>query len=188
MTLRRALRSTLTLTTKRGYAWPLAPVSESPGTDGPDGCTQPLLRLLLSMFKVLLRRPATISARSRLMSSVKLTNRPHDWKAAAPESPAITFGSQRNLPKLPVPELNQTLARLKETLKPIAWSDHEYSTVEKKIDDFALNKGPELHERLLMRYGQTPHWLEQWWDDVAYLGYRDSVIHIPVLILTPVTE
>lgn len=133
------------------------------------------------MLQVFLRRPATISARSRLMSSVKSANRPHNWKAATPES---TFGSQRNLPKLPVPELNQTLVRLKETLKPIAWSDHEYSTVEKKIDDFALNKGPELHKRLLMRYEQTPHWLEQWWDDAAYLGYRDSVIHIPVLIPT----
>ncbi|KAF8745454.1 hypothetical protein AX14_008885 [Amanita brunnescens Koide BX004] len=140
-----------------------------------------------------------MSARARFMSSVKLTNRPHDWKAAAPESPGITFGSQRNLLKLPVPELNKTLAQLKETLKPIAWSDQEYSAVEKKIDDFALNKGPELHKRLLMRYEQTPHWLEQWWDDAGYLGYRDSVVvnvsyyygfdaHPPHLPQTPVAR
>jgi carnitine O-acetyltransferase len=114
------------------------------------------------------------------MSTVRLTDRPLDWKAVAPESPGITFGSQRNLPKLPVPELNETLARLKETLKPIAWSNEEYSSAEKKIDDFALNKGPELQKRLFESSKLTPHWLEQWWDDGAYLGYRDSVIYIPV--------
>lgn len=162
-----------TLTTKWGYA---NPAPESAASD--DTLSKSPLHLLVMLL--VLRRPTTTFARSRLMSTVRLTNRPLDWKAAAPESPGITFGSQRNLPKLPVPELNETLARLKETLKPIAYSNEEYSTTEMKIDDFALNKGPELQKRLLERSKLTPHWLEQWWDDGAYLGYRDSVIHIPV--------
>ncbi|KAK2463609.1 hypothetical protein APHAL10511_004360 [Amanita phalloides] len=120
-----------------------------------------------------LRRPLMRPAHPRPMSTIKLSNRPHDWKAAAPPLP---LESQRTLPKLPVPELDKTLARLKETLRPIAWSDQEYSTLEKKINEFAAAKGPELQRRLLRRYDQTPHWLEQWWDDTAYLGYRDSVV------------
>jgi carnitine O-acetyltransferase len=106
--------------------------------------------------------------------------RPIDWKAAAPEPfPNITFRAQSNLPKLPVPDFNATLLRLKESLKPIAWSDNEYSSIVKKIDEFATNQGPILHSRLLERAKQRSHWLEEWWDDGGYLGYRDSVRESP---------
>jgi carnitine O-acetyltransferase len=107
--------------------------------------------------------------------------RPVDWKAAAPEAlpGTVTFGAQQNLPKLPVPDLQDTLARLKDSLKPIAWSDSEYASVLKKIDDFGTGKGRELHDRLLNHASVRPHWLEEWWDDAAYLGYRDSVCATP---------
>ena len=120
----------------------------------------------------------TPSCHYRQMASTSARrSRPVNWKAAAPEPlpGTTTFAAQSTLPKLPVPALQDTLGRLKETLKPISWSDAEYSTVSKKIDDFAIGKGPELHQRLLERAGQRPHWLEEWWDDAGYLGYRDSV-------------
>jgi carnitine O-acetyltransferase len=112
------------------------------------------------------------------MSTVHLSGRPRDWKAAAPEAPVgtTTFAAQKRLPRLPVPELHKTLSRLKETLKPLAWSDQEYNAVEQKIHQFASGEGPVLQNRLLEHYQGAPHWLEQWWDDGAYLGYRDSVI------------
>lgn len=106
-------------------------------------------------------------------------NRPLHWKASAPEPlpSTLTFAAQRNLPRLPVPALEDTVVRLKETLKPIAWSEAEFNTVSKKIDDFAATNGPELQVRLLKRASQRPHWLEEWWDDTGYMGYRDSVCH-----------
>lgn len=114
------------------------------------------------------------------MSTLSLTERPPAWKAAAPSGPpgSVTFASRH--PKLPVVDLKDTLARLKESLKPIAWSDAELAAVEKKIDEFAIGKGPELQTRLLQRAEETPHWLEQWWDDAGYLGYRDSVCCYPL--------
>ena len=169
LTLQHPVCAVQTLTTEWGYANP------APASDRNHDILKSSLHLLVMLL--VLRRPSTNFARSRLMSTVRLTNRPLDWKAAAPDSLGITPGS---LPKLPVPELNKTLARLKETLKPIAWSNEEYSTAEKKIDDCALNKGPELQKRLLESSKLTHHWLEQWWDDGAYLGYRDSVIYISV--------
>lgn len=104
-------------------------------------------------------------------------SRPTNWKAAAPELPAnsLTFGAQTKLPKLPVPELTDTFSRLKESLKPIALSEAEFATVSKKIDEFAVSEAPGLQKRLVARAEQLPHWLEQWWDDGGYLGYRDSV-------------
>jgi len=101
-------------------------------------------------------------------------SRPADWKAVAPE-PISGFAAPGKLPKLPVPVLQDTLVRLKESLKSIAWSEAEYATVLKKITNFAENQGPVLQNRLLERASQSSHWLEEWWDDTGYLGYRDSV-------------
>lgn len=113
----------------------------------------------------------------RTMSTFKLARRPENWKAAAPDPlpNSLTFASQSTLPKLPVPALHDTLSRLKDSLRPIAWSDAEYNAIDKKIDFFAANEGPALHSRLLKRAEDTQHWLENWWDDGGYLGYRDSV-------------
>ncbi|EPQ56572.1 acyltransferase ChoActase/COT/CPT [Gloeophyllum trabeum ATCC 11539] len=102
-----------------------------------------------------------------------MSSRPKDWKKAAPP---LAFAGQSALPKLPVPALPATLARLKDSLKPLAWTDNEYELAAAKIDDFARGQGPELQARLLKRADETEHWLEEWWDDGAYLGYRDSVV------------
>ncbi|PPQ62888.1 hypothetical protein CVT24_006286 [Panaeolus cyanescens] len=104
--------------------------------------------------------------------------RPANWKELAPEplKGSVTFAAQSNLPKLPVPALSDTASRLKDSLKPIALSDVEYNTVVEKINDFVQSQGPQLHERLLQRAEQRSHWLEEWWDDAGYLGYRDSVV------------
>ena len=113
----------------------------------------------------------------RMFSSVPPPIRPTDWKSAAPEPlpGSLTFSSQPSLPRLPVPDLKETLERLKESLKPIAWTDSEYSSVLGKIDAFANDQGPRLQQRLLDRASEKPHWLEEWWDNSGYLGYRDSV-------------
>lgn len=109
--------------------------------------------------------------------STTLTTRPQNWKAAAPPPlpRTTTFARQESLGKLPVPELSTTLRRLKESLKPYAKSEDEYTITVAKIDEFGEGKGAELHERLLKKHANTAHWLEDWWDDQAYLAYRDSV-------------
>jgi hypothetical protein len=104
--------------------------------------------------------------------------RPKDWKKAAPQLLFDGSSTTHNLPKLPVPKLEDTLEKLKDSLVPIAWTDEELNTVNKRIQEFASKEGPELHQRLLERAKEQPHWLEQWWDDTGYLGYRDSVSSI----------
>jgi carnitine O-acetyltransferase len=117
-----------------------------------------------------------------MSSSILRPIRPSDWKSAAPEPlpGTVTFAAQPTLPRLPVPDLKQTVDRLKESLKPIAWSDAEYSSAIRKIDTFANDLGPQLQQRLLSRANERPHWLEEWWDNIGYLGYRDSV-HLYIL-------
>ncbi|KAJ8094509.1 hypothetical protein PM082_010943 [Marasmius tenuissimus] len=106
-------------------------------------------------------------------------SRPENWKAAAPlalDPNGVTYKHQSSLPKLPVPELQDTLRKLKESLQPIAWDEHEWKEVERKVDQFAETQGPVLQERLKEWAKDKDHWLEQWWDDGGYLGYRDSVV------------
>jgi len=124
--------------------------------------------------------PLTICGRRSMSFKQPPRVRPIDWKAAAPELPNLTFRAQSKLSKLPVPDFDDTLLRLKESLRPIAYSDIEYTSVVKKIDEFATNLGPILHSRLLERAKNRSHWLEEWWDDTGYLGYRDSVRESPI--------
>ena len=124
----------------------------------------------LSQFGFGARRIATSSTPTTMYP-------PANWKAKAPLSlPGPTFAAQARLPKLPVPELEQTLRKLKDSLKPIAHHVEEYDAAVAKVDHFAKGLGPKLHERLLKRREETDHWLEEWWDNDAYLAYRDSVV------------
>ena len=105
------------------------------------------------------------------------SRRPANWKSAAPAPPTgtTTFSAQSSLPKLPVLPLVPTLDTLKRSLVPIAHSPTEFTEAERKIDAFASGIGPELQRRLEAHAQGRPHWLEEWWDDGAYLSYRDSV-------------
>lgn len=120
------------------------------------------------------RRPLLI----RKIHMPSLTGpRPVDWKAAAPLIP--NFASQRDsLPRLPVPNLTATLERLKTSLLPLAHSEAEFTDATKKIDAFGSHGGSGnlLQSRLLQRANECEHWLEEWWDNLGYLGYRDSVV------------
>ncbi|KAJ7622901.1 acyltransferase ChoActase/COT/CPT [Mycena polygramma] len=112
------------------------------------------------------------------MSTRMSVSQPPDWKAVAPEPLAgtKTFAAQASLPLLPIPELKTTLTRLTDSLKPLAWSEAEMAAAEAKIAEFGARTGPELHQRLLERSKHRKHWLEEWWDNTGYLGYRDSVV------------
>ncbi|KAF9047176.1 carnitine acetyl transferase [Hymenopellis radicata] len=117
------------------------------------------------------RPPFRLSFQRRTIANMQ---RPDNWKAAAP----ATATTKQNLPKLPVADLSDTLAKLKESLKPMAWSADEYAAVSNKIDAFGRpgGIGEVLQSRLKRHDEQSEHWLENWWDDGGYLGYRDSVV------------
>ncbi|ESK97823.1 carnitine acetyl transferase [Moniliophthora roreri MCA 2997] len=129
----------------------------------------PHLRTTHPSFKPVFSTPIRLAS---------LAARPENWKAAAPAAipDSQTYAAQASLPRLPVPELPETLSKLKESLKPIAWSEEEYNAVANKVDEFAKGKGPELQTRLKEWANGREHWLEEWWDDGGYLGYRDSVV------------
>lgn len=102
---------------------------------------------------------------------------PPNWKAGAPGPPigSPIARAQASLPRLPVPALEDTFARLRCSLSPLAHSKDELKEVERKIRAFEAGSAATLQARLLDRQKTTEHWLEEWWDSGAYMGYRDSV-------------
>ncbi|KAK3391030.1 acyltransferase ChoActase/COT/CPT [Podospora didyma] len=93
------------------------------------------------------------------------------------KGPTLRF--QDSLPKLPVPTLEETASRYLKTLKPIL-TPAELEASIKAVEEFVAPNGPgrKLQEKLLARREDPKHknWLYDWWNDAAYLSYRDPVV------------
>ncbi|XP_063984221.1 carnitine O-acetyltransferase-like isoform X2 [Diachasmimorpha longicaudata] len=85
--------------------------------------------------------------------------------------------NQQELPKQPVPDLHETAHRYLRSLKPLL-NNQEYSKTEKIVQDFISESGlgPKLQRKLQERYEKTDSWMNEWFLNAAYLGYRDSVL------------
>ncbi|GAA5814091.1 hypothetical protein MFLAVUS_007581 [Mucor flavus] len=115
------------------------------------------------------------TAGRRTMSTVKPAPKtPIDPKAAGP-----MLKYQANLPKLPVPALSGTLSKYLQSVRPLL-DDAEYQKTEQAAKDFEApgGLGTKLQERLLARFNDPSvvNWMEDWWLDQAYMGYRDPVV------------
>lgn len=86
---------------------------------------------------------------------------------------------ENSLPKLPVPSLAETAAKYLKSVHPLL-SPEEFSRTETAVREFVKPGG--LGEKLqtkLVRRAQDPNcknWLAEWWDNAAYLDYRDPVV------------
>ncbi|KAJ2003987.1 Carnitine O-acetyltransferase mitochondrial [Coemansia thaxteri] len=88
------------------------------------------------------------------------------------------FAQQGQLPRLPVPDLPSTLAKYCESLEPLLPTD-KLAYSHRVIKEFALSsQAHELQRRLEARAANPAcaNWLEQWWNELSYMGYRDPVI------------
>ena len=84
---------------------------------------------------------------------------------------------QSALPSLPVPSLSTTLSKYLTTVKPLL-TPPQYEHTQRTADAFlsspvAAVLQKRLHDRA-ERVGDN--WLSEWWNDVAYMSYRDPVV------------
>lgn len=84
-----------------------------------------------------------------------------------------------SLPQLTVPTLEETSKRYLKSVHPIL-SPEEYANTEKAVKDFVApgGIGQELQKRLEARRDdpKIKNWIIEWWNDAAYLAYRDPVV------------
>ena len=84
---------------------------------------------------------------------------------------------QQQLPRLPVPTLEETIERFLPTALPLAENEEEVVSLHKKCRDF-LEEAKPLQERLLQRQAEMKDssWLQQWWNALGYLQVRDPIV------------
>ena len=84
-----------------------------------------------------------------------------------------------SLPRLPVPSLEETAKRYLKSVHPLL-NKSEFANTTKAVDDFVRSGsiGPELQKRLIARRDDPKYknWIYEWWNDAAYLSYRDPVV------------
>ncbi|GAA5897769.1 hypothetical protein JCM8208_000256 [Rhodotorula glutinis] len=85
-----------------------------------------------------------------------------------------TFQGQGLLPKLPVPPLEDTLARYLKALEALQ-SPAEHERTKKAVKDFQEHEGPELHHRLKEYAAGRASYIEEWWTE-SYLSHSESVV------------
>lgn len=87
------------------------------------------------------------------------------------------YEKQLDLPRLPVPNVKETLERFLPTAMPLAESPEEAQSLQACVDAFE-KESTHLQERLLERQGEfstetNSSWLQHWWNTLGYLQVRD---------------
>ena len=140
------------------------------------------------MISVLLRRPSSVTVRGRIIRCMSTTLKP--WRQPVVESngdyeeemflelsdkPLYLY--QRDLPRLPVPSLQDTVERFLPTALPLAETPEEEDSLRHACRDFT-DQAQHLQERLLQKASSSPSssWLQLWWNTLAYLQFRDPVV------------
>lgn len=97
------------------------------------------------------------------------------FSTSSPKGDLFKFQSQ--LPKLPVPSLEETSAKYLKTVEPFLNQEQLESTKE-KVAEFvkAGGAGEILQARLNQFATDKDNWLAEFWDDYAYMSYRDPVV------------
>lgn len=100
----------------------------------------------------------------------------------AAKGKGVLFSEQDKLPNLPVPSLEQTLSKYLKTTLPLHETKESQSKTESAVksalegSDSKLFK--ELQSRLEKRRNDEgrDNWLSDWWNETAYMAYRDPVV------------
>ena len=77
-----------------------------------------------------------------------------------PKSQGLTFANQDSLPKLPIPDLEDTCRRYIDTLKGLQ-SVRDHEETKAAVQDFLKNDGPLLQERLKTYASSKTSYIEQ---------------------------
>ncbi|UZJ56481.1 hypothetical protein CBS101457_005801 [Exobasidium rhododendri] len=85
-----------------------------------------------------------------------------------------TFARQHELPKLPIPKLEDSCAKYLTSLQPLQ-SEEDHEKTKGVVEAFLKNEGPKLQAELQSYASDKASYIEQWWDE-SYLSADDSVV------------
>ncbi|KAF3398358.1 putative mitochondrial carnitine O-acetyltransferase [Penicillium rolfsii] len=95
-------------------------------------------------------------------------------KVHTPKEKGLTFANQDSLPKLPIPDLEDTCRRHLEALSPLQ-TIREHEETKAAVNDFLKTDGPILQEKLKTYASSKTSYIEQFWYD-SYLNFDNPVV------------
>lgn len=102
---------------------------------------------------------------------------PEGYREDSSKGPMLRF--EDSLPRLPVPTLEETSKRYLKSVHAVL-NSAEYEHTKKAVEQFVKpgSIGEKLQKRLQARRDDPKHknWIQEWWNDAAYLSYRDPVV------------
>lgn len=115
------------------------------------------------------RRPLSQQQARRLLSAA--ASRGYVQETAIP-----TFHFQKSLPRLPIPKLEDTLARYLAAVEPVV-SAAQFADAKAAVESFSKGDGPALHSALVARDAANKHtsYINAWWLDM-YLTDRQPLV------------
>ncbi|KAI0874824.1 choline/Carnitine O-acyltransferase [Hypoxylon argillaceum] len=96
---------------------------------------------------------------------------------AIPEHPrggGLTFAAQDDLPKLPIPDLENSCRKYLAALRPLQ-GPREHVETRLAVEDFLKSDGPDLQEKLQNYALGKSSFIEQFWYD-SYLNFDNPVV------------
>lgn len=126
-------------------------------------------------------KPLTYIAKMTVVPTSLVSKRPQSATTSASNSTSTTntgtFSLQNQLPKLPVPSLEETTTKYLKTVKALVLPEF-YQQTEKNVAEFIKpgGDGERLQERLKDRASKHKNWVYEWWNEDAYFAYRVPVV------------
>ncbi|KAI2625256.1 choline/Carnitine O-acyltransferase [Hypomontagnella submonticulosa] len=111
-------------------------------------------------------RPASPELRNRLPIMETIPEKPKEG--------GITFAHQDSLPKLPIPDLEQTCKKYLAALKPLQ-GPREHAETKFAVQEFLKKDGPDLQKKLQEYAVGKTSYIEQFWYD-SYLNFDNPVV------------
>ncbi|KAM5533620.1 hypothetical protein V8D89_012733 [Ganoderma adspersum] len=121
-------------------------------------------------------RPVMSKPRTLKTSAPRKSDVPPGYVADPSKGPMLRY--EASLPRLPVPTLSSTAAKYLESVQPHLTKE-QFAKTQAAVKSFVeSDQAKVLQDRLQARAAQpgVASWLADWWNEAAYMGYRDPVV------------
>ncbi|XP_035257990.1 carnitine O-palmitoyltransferase 1, muscle isoform [Anguilla anguilla] len=87
----------------------------------------------------------------------------------------LLYSFQSSLPRLPVPNVSDTIKRYLESVRPLL-DDEQYNQMENVANDFKKHSASRLQRYLVLKSWWAANYVSDWWEEYIYLRSRSPIM------------
>lgn len=109
----------------------------------------------------------------------KVSTKTRVWAAATKvlsswNKPGL-YSFQGSLPRLPLPDVHETLTRYLDSVRPLL-DDDNYKRMQELAQDFERTIGLKLQRYLMLKSWWSTNYVSDWWEEYVYLRGRSALM------------